>query len=312
MKPSGKSKAKGGWTPSLRGSAPTGAPPRRKNATAPPPAPKQGPQKQKKQQQQKKDVATLNAFDPRPIPARLAGGHAFHTHGKVRFPLSTDGTVTRAIFWTNTGQSGTVALVINPVGTVPSIGVYTIPTLASSATDGGPTAARALKTTCRITNITQRVNQGGTVFVGELDQRLSLPDNPSTMTSAQWQAVLEGIMGLSAAKAVDGLEFARSLERSVGIADSADYEGFNNFFGTQSLDNFASHWSVFPGSAHMQRPMTTRFAIFSPTSVVNSYMVEVKAQFYTRWPTGHLLADHMKPIITVSPSPPKGDGPSVP
>lgn len=246
----------------------------------------------------------MNALDPRPIPAKLAAGHGFHTVGKARTTVTANASRRVVLFVTNTGASGTLMLFLSSDG-----GKYTttVPTLTLAADAGGPTAGRALKATLRLTNVTKRLNQGGAVYVGELDQRLALPQAPSTMTAAEIGASIDGIIALNASHAHDGVEFARPHEFSCGIADATDFEDFGPWFGAYSVDNFARHFAVWPGSGHDKRPMTTRYVIFETIADANDYVAEVVGQWYTRWPTGHILSDHMSKIKTTAKDPPKGD-----
>jgi len=231
------------------------------------------------------------------IPAAFRAGTAFPIRGVIRRAW-TIGAVQQertVVAVTNTGVSGSVMTIIqlqtlSSVRSVKYTVVDTIPLLASAASTGGPTSARSMKYSLNVCNTTQALYRDGRVFSLVSSQRVVLPSAPSTMTAAQWDTFMDGLVAMPGAKPYAADVFSNGGRDFTGhIVDGSKYEEFGTFLGTDTLDNFWAHIAVWPsgpadGTAVL-RPMSTTFIVIeAPSATAQQYEFSASAAYYTRWP----------------------------
>jgi hypothetical protein len=179
-----------------------------------------------------------------------------------------------------------------------------------------------MKATVSVVNTTQRLNQGGRVITVDLDQRLALPASPDLMTESEWLSVSNAIKGLRAVeRPMDGAELAKAMTRSAAIVDRPSYETYREWQGSEgnttgvaaqstapnAFESFFSTIANWEGSVHFDRPMSTRVILFSAAPIQQSYAVDIRGAWYTRWPANNILADHTTPVPHIMSGPENGN-----
>lgn len=243
------------------------------------------------------------------VPTLLRTGHALPYSGMIRFDLDISPTQTFLFAITNNGVSGTVASFIRGelvAGAFVANGffAYTIPTLALADSAGGPTSARSMKIGVSLVNNTSKFNMGGRVFHLNCQQRIRLAAPPSTMTGAQLSNAINAIKAFPKCVGYSGPHFEESREFTGNVVDNTRYEDFDEFIGTQTVDEFWDHIAIWPGGPTVpgDRPMSTIFLMFTPPAVTNTYTISVRASYYTRWALDTIPGQTMKPIPTADPA----------
>jgi len=243
----------------------------------------------------------LSPFSPLshlPIPVGRSVGKALALTGMRRnevqllafTPVLAQAYTSNIYFVTNTGTSGTVmanlsTTTVNNVATTTSF-IQTIALLNSAAgTAASPTGIRAMKAGVGIVNVTPSLSRGGRVFVLNSDSRLFLANQPSLMTSAQWATVASSIRDHPDCSAFSGNDFSSQKEFFSHIADTVEYENFNNYQGPDTLDTFMEHVATWPGAtSETERPMSCVCVLIDPPPANQDYTVSVHGSYYTRWP----------------------------
>jgi hypothetical protein len=233
-------------------------------------------------------------MDPRPVPSPVFEGKAFPVVDMFRYPISMEAGA--IIFMTNVGDAGTCMSVVNLSGG--TVGLYTVPTLAS-----GPTSGRAMKASLSLVNTTQNLNRGGSVWRANLNQRIDLPAAPSAMSLAQWTAVRNEITGHPDTVQVSANDFAVAPQTLVAYpADSTAYHAYRDWKTGITTDEYFEYLAQWPTSSYRQRPMSTLVYIIGSQTVVNNYTVTARVTNYTRWPLDSIPGRQSKPVPTASPT----------
>lgn len=244
-----------------------------------------------------KPRASMDIFSPLSptlVPTLLSEGKAFPTGGVFRFPMSNVTGSRKIVVIANTGVGGTLGLYVNNT-TTPFLQVSTLPTLAAADDAGGPTSGRAMKCGVSIVNTTQRLNVGGRVTILNANQRFLVPAAPSAMTQAQWSAFADEVVGHPAAVSMGGADFTHPKLIVSHPVNGPEYSNYDEWKGTSTADNFASHWAIWPAGVPDARPMSTIVLVFEDPPVLNTYVLSMMAQYYTRWPINTILGQHMRP-----------------
>lgn len=274
----------------------------------------------KKKKMSSRRVPNMSALSRELIPTLSESGEAFPTWARSYHDLNLTTTTTTMLFFTNCGQNSVYGsyVTFNAAGgvTVPTnLGTFAPSTLIEGDDGGGASAGRAMKLTYGITNTTQRLNQGGRVSLVNVTNRLSLPAAPALLTDSQWLAVSNGLRSqVNMEPPYDGADFSHPKTRSCVVVDRVNYENFGEWQGSEgntagaasaaSAPNaFDAFWATvghWPGRSHLPRGMSTQVIILSQTPVAQSYSVDVRAAWYTRWPTLNILSNHLVPIPSVT------------
>lgn len=246
-----------------------------------------------------KGVHALSPHSSTLIPTLTLCGAAFPYTGTVRADLTLNTGDTVIIGSTNTGQSGTVFTVGYLAAgslTTPSYAVYTISAIAASDTAGGPTSGRAMKCSLGVVCTTPQLSRGGRVTTLNSQSRVRLDTPPSGASRAQFLALIDSIRIVPTSKALDATDFAPERQMSNNIVDRTTYEDFEEWAGTESVDEFWEHIAVWPGASRRDRPMSTAWCILSPPTGQQTYTVSASASYYTRWPLSTVPGQSMRPI----------------
>ena len=238
-----------------------------------------------------------------PAPGLVADGRALAHTGLVSDDFTVGAVNTTILLVTNTGSSGSVATMfeIAPDGSLvaSSRQVLTIPTLASSDLDGGPSATRAMKYSVSVVNCSNALKRGGRVTYLNSSQRLPAR---SSETVGQFSALISGIKSSPYRRRInaDDLKWPKHL---IGYAiDQPKYTTFSPHRGTLSFPEFLSH-TIGASDADPEptnRPMSVCAWIFDPVEDVQSYSVTIRASFYSRWPLTTVPGQQMKHMPTSS------------
>lgn len=252
-----------------------------------------------------KGVQALSPYSSTLIPVLTLCGAAFPYTGIVRADITLNTGDTVIIGATNTGQSGTVFTVGYLAAgalTVPSYAVYTIAAIAASDVAGGPTSGRAMKCSLGLVCTTPQLSRGGRVTTLNSQSRVRLDFAPSLNNRAQFLALADSIRIVPTSKALDATDFAPEKQMSNNIVDQTTYEDFEEWAGTQSVDEFWEHIAVWPGATRRDRPMSTAWCVLSPPVGQQTYTISGSASYYTRWPLFTVPGQSMRPIPTASAS----------
>jgi hypothetical protein len=159
-----------------------------------------------------------------------------------------------------------------------------------------------MRGTIRIQNFTQRLEQGGSVHLLDLDSRMEFPADPGAMSQAQWLDFADHIRAHPRTRIMSGSVLDRTLGMNLKVTDDTEYNGFTTWKGSGAVGDFWSTVGVWPGYTPAQRPMSTLVMVFDATSTVQTYMVEAFADFYTRWPTDTMQSSLQHAVPTAAPA----------
>lgn len=240
--------------------------------------------KDKKLVVEEKDVHHMSPYFNSLIPTVLNQGRAFPYTGVVRLDFTQGVSDTIILAATNNGISGTVFSLgfQSGIGN-PAYAVYTIPTLALADTSGGPTSGRAMKSSLGLVCTTPMLSRGGRITCLNGQSRIKIPNAPSVGTLSTFQDIVNAVRAMPPAQPYDASHFGEERQMSGAVVDSVTYEDYEEWVGTESVDEFWEHIAVWPGSVRRDRPMTTAWVILSPPAVAQTYTVSCKASYYTRW-----------------------------
>lgn len=234
------------------------------------------------------------------IRSVMSEGHAFPIWGMTRSDIITNEAGRQMLFVTNTGNSGTICYSIYQ--TTPSATRYTIPTLSSSASAGGPTSGRAMKCGITVVNVSKRLNVGGRIYVLNASQRLAFGAAPSAMTQLQWKAVADAIIAHPHTRSYTGGDFVAPKTFVCHPTNETDYDKYVAWNGTDTLDQYFEHLAVWSGSTTTLRPMSTICIVIEPfpDDSVNDYSFTSRAAFYSRWPLASVPGQAHIPVPTAA------------
>jgi len=247
----------------------------------------------------------MSPLHPAIIPSALRSGTAFPYTGLVRksVEIGTDARTLVAV--TNAGNSGTVMMVMKVVGSTVNLAAHTIPTISKADDNGGPTSGRAMKAGVSIVNTTQLLSRGGRVFVLDGRSRVKIAKSPSTMTGPEVESLMDEIIAFPDTKSYDGSHFGETREMSCAVVDNVSYNDFTWWSGTETVNDFASHFAIWTGSPVYQRPMSTIWLVFDTPAAAQSYSMTARASYYTRWSVDTVTGQSQKdipvaPVATVN------------
>lgn len=250
------------------------------------------------------------------IPPSLSfQANCFPINQTVRHDFDFTTGYDRMYFISGYGGSGTCGCHVewdaSFVATTATRTAYTLPLLATSAQSGGASSSKISKAGIRIVNSTANLYLAGRVYIARLDQRITLPGLPSTMTPAQWAALKDTIKALpdSMMQSYAANEFVAGGKLyqkciPVHVVDEVDYNNYEAHYGTDTVDGFFTHTGInnvqFPAS----RPMSTIVVIFEKTAVTGgattfnqNYTINMDAQYLTRWPLNTVPGLSAKSIV---------------
>lgn len=239
-----------------------------------------------------------DARDGRLIPVILPQSNAYAVKGMNAFDLDT--SVNNSLLCiTNIGHSGTLCSYVQwagaPVAPVP----VNCATMTTSATAGGCTTMRAMKTTFSLVNTSQYVNRGGRAYVLRCPQKMVLPQaTMSALNVAELGALKNVIAGHPNVETVDLANIPKDWSKTCLPRNGGLYEEFERNVGIDTADQFFSHVTIGSGGQTDDLPMDA-FWIYIPVTtagVVNELNVRVWSQWYTRWPADSILGQQMKPV----------------
>jgi hypothetical protein len=243
-----------------------------------------------------------NFLDPManmPAPLLVADGKALAHTGLVSEDFIVGDTNTTILLVTNTGGSGSVGVLfdVDPAGTViaASRKVLTIPTMAASDTEGGPSASRPMKFGVSVVNCSNALKRGGRVTYLNSSQRLPGRADPPN----QYGPLLTGIKSCPYRRRICGDTLSTPTQLVGFPIDHARYNTFVPHAGTLDFQEFLSH--VLGASAidsPADRPMSIVAYIFDPVADRQDYSVTIRAAMYTRWPLTSVPGQSMKHMPT--------------
>lgn len=239
----------------------------------------------------------LDPMCPIPAPTLISDGRALAHTGLVSIDFVV-GTTNRTLFMaTNPGNSGSVGIImtIDPSGArvvADPIHILTIPTLSSSDSAGGPSAARAMKLGVTVINCSNALKRGGRVSYINSSQRLP------ARTATSYSPVIDGIKNSPYRRRITGDMLTAPLQLLAFPVDSVSYHSFGPFHGTLDADEFLDHVLGAGIDSPAQRPMSVVAYVFEPVSDPQDYSVTVRGSYYTRWPLTSVPGQSMHPIRT--------------
>lgn len=241
----------------------------------------------------------LSPHHPAMIPTAIRSGQAFPYTGLVRASLVVGSDMITLLAITNTGTAATVCSQVSlNASSVIFRSNFTIPTIATADDAGGPTSGRAMKVGLSLVNSTSLLNRGGKVFHLNANARVRLPAAPSALTFAQATDFINGLIAMPNTTQYDGTDFGHTREFTCGVVDNVTYNDFDEWHGTESLDDFWAHIAIWPSASPRDRPMSTCFLIFQTPSSSQTYTASVKASYYTRWGIDTVPGQSMRDIPT--------------
>jgi hypothetical protein len=256
-----------------------------------------------KQNKKKKTVAPnyiADVFNPLSrslVPAPVSEGESFPVFGMARLDLNMANR--HLLIFSNVGDSAGVGAYINPTAAPYAGGVMNIATMTSSATAGGPTSARAMKFGVSLLNVTPSLTRGGRVYVLNANQRFLLGASPSTMTEAQWDAVMDMVKAHPKVKSFSGSDFASEKTFVSFPTNDSDYRCYRHWTGTDTASSFLSHLSTYSGAAtDNPRPMSTVFVVLDEPADTQNWSVFCRSAYYSRWPLNSVLGQSNIPVPT--------------
>lgn len=237
------------------------------------------------------------------IPTAIRQGDAFPIQGIVRPASVTINETKRMLFAvSNVGAAGTIMtqVIIDSVTGVTRFS-YCPPLMALSDEAGGPTSARTMKAGLHLVNTSPMLNKCGRVYHLNGTARIFLPQVPNLMSTAQWNTVIDNIIGMPDANPYEGDAFAGEGKHfQCNVVDNVDYEDFVPFGGLINLEKWFEHVAVWPGMTPLPRPMSTCWIVIEspPVDFPQSYNATASATWYTRWPLNSVAGQNMRPIPT--------------
>lgn len=239
------------------------------------------------------------------VPTAFRTGNAYPIKGVVRNSMALGITAGEKalIAVTNNGIAGTVMHIVRfNTATVLDRIANTIPLLALADDAGGPTSGRAMKGGVHVTNTTQFLNLGGTVFNLSGSARIRLPAAPSTLTGLQWIDVWSALVGHPDTVRASGEAFhGPGREFICHVVDHKRYEDFEEWKGSQTTDEFWAHIAIWPGLTPNDRPMSTSWVLWDTPPVAQTYALDAHADYYTRWSVDTVVGQNMVPIPVAAP-----------
>lgn len=244
-------------------------------------------------------AAIPNFLDPlvsMPAPTILSDGKALPHSGLVSVDFAVGTTNTTILLTTNTGDSGTVGIVLNVDASgayVDGLQVLTLPTLALSDIAGGASSSRAMKFSVSVVNCSNALKRGGRVTYLNSSQRLP------PITSGNYGSIVAGIKNSPYRRRVTGDTLARAMHLIGYPVDTIAYASFSPHRGTLSHDVFCDHvLGASVQNSPAARPMSVVAYVFDPVADQQDYSVTIRASFYTRWPLTSVPGQSMRNIPT--------------
>lgn len=284
------------------------AAPSQKKAPQKPAAPKQAPKaapmrKAKKPAPVQKVRNFMDPMCKTPAPVLVSDGKALPHTGLVSDDFTVGTVNTTVLLVTNTGSSGSVATMfeVAPDGSLIAATrqVLTIPTLAASDLENGPSASRAMKFSVSVVNCSNALKRGGRVTYLNSSQRLPAR---SAETVGQFSALIAGIKSSPYRRRINADDL-KSPKHLIGYAiDQPKYATFSAHRGTLTYPEFLSHvigaspTDPVPGD----RPMSVCAWVFDPVEDVQSYSVTIRASYYTRWSLTSVPGQQMRHMPTTT------------
>lgn len=243
----------------------------------------------------------LDPMSPIPAPAVVSDGRALPHSSLVSadFMVKDNHVV---LFCTNTGDSGTVAMLfeIDATGAyAPEKGLqlFTIPTLATADTAGGPSATRAMKMSVSITNCSNALKRGGRVTYLNSSQRLPAED----AFGGTYNSIVDGIKSSPYRRRITGDMLAHPMQLITYPVDNTAYLEFKPHKGTLTASEFKRYtFGAAEGNSPLPRPMSVVAWIFDPAADQQDYSITIRASYYTRWPLTSVPGQSMRSIPTAS------------
>lgn len=250
-----------------------------------------------------KKVKVPNFLDPLSAmasPSVTSDGKALPHTGLVSGDFVVGTTDRSMLVVTNTGHSGTVAILVNVDSAgAPTEGgqLFTIPTLAVSDSEGGASASRAMKFSVSVVNCSNALKRGGRVTYLNSSQRL-----PSTYTATgtrDYNPVIEAIKSSPYRKRITG-DVLGTATHLIGFpVDNTVYNAFSAHHGTLTSEEF---WKYVTGASSgfepSPRPMSIIAFVFDPAGDAQDYSVTVRSSYYTRWPLTSVPGQSMRAMPT--------------
>jgi hypothetical protein len=153
-----------------------------------------------------------------------------------------------------------------------------------------------MKAGLTIVNNTADISCGGRVYFLNSDSRVALPAAPSLWSDAEFDTVINHIISHPQCRSLSGKQLQRPTHFTSHVVDPVDYEGFTDWAGTETVDQFGAHWGTWSGASARIRPMSTLFIVFDEPAADQTYTLTMRASYYNRWPLDTVGGQVMHPI----------------
>lgn len=233
-----------------------------------------------------------------PAPNVISDGRALPHTGLVSLDFVVGTVNSTLLFVTNTGDSGTVGVVMNvsPAGAyVDGLQMFTVPTLAAEDAAGGASASRAMKISLAVTNCSNSLKRGGRVTYLNSSQRLPM------MSSSSLDTIITAIKSSPYRRRITG-DILRTPTHLIGYpVDNVAYGTFRPHRGTLTHAQFGQYIYGAGGTdGPLPRPMSVICYVFDPTGDPQDYSATVRTSMYTRWPLTSIPGHSMKNMPTAT------------
>lgn len=217
----------------------------------------------------------------------------------VLFVTAIPGRGTNAVF----GFFNPVATTVIPLA---QFTPWTMPLLALTGHNGGPTASRCTKAGVRVTNATPNLYMGGRVYVSNLNQRLKFPGDPATMTGVDWNNVMSTVRSLPEPMTTPETWKSFGEKRKdkpiyCHVVDEVKYQDFtyHNGASPDALD-FFDHIGTWSTAVEEPRPMSTVILSWSASTTsanLQDLVMNIDAQYLTRWPIDSVPGQNARDVV---------------
>lgn len=274
--------------------------------TRPRPGPKPAPKRQPT-----KPMRIPNYLDPLctlPVPSALSDGKALPHTGIIRKNFATIPGDVNLIVVQNTGDSGTIGYRVRLSQSGAHIGesLLTIPTMAASAAQGGPSACRAMKCSASLVNSSNVMHRGGRVMYLNSAQRLptrmsqtDLVQNP--FGDPEFSHIVDAVRNSPYTRGVTG-DFLKVPFQLISFPiDPVSYSQFKPSRGILTSAEFRDHIFMPPLETlndQEVRPMSTLVFLIESTDEAQDYTLTIRGSYYTRWPLTSIPGQSMQHMPT--------------
>lgn len=244
----------------------------------------------------------LDPRNPMPLGVPVSEGSALPVTTVGRFDIPSSTLATRILCIGNTGISASLAAWVDNIA-APSVTVLntTMGGLNNPGDGGsGPTSGRAMKTGFELINFAQPLSASGQVYILCAKQRLFFPAAPSAMSQGQWASVIGTITSHPDTKLYAAVDFVAPKSFYGHVVDEPAYRDYQNWVGTETVDQFFAHSAVWPSATERDRPMSFFYIVLPAPATGQGFTWSIRNAYYTRWPINTLGSLVSSPVPVAS------------